>query len=266
MVGFNTDNGTYSGATDPTKAFSGPNYGATTSASANSAGNVPVTAKPPKVPDYTANSPATKGAFGFVRAGMDNVLSGTNDSPETVREINNQLDGIVKSINKYGGTVDNPGDLYDVMKTFASPTFAKYLSSGKYKMTQGENDDIVKVLQTNYIEHALPIIRSEYLTSSIATGEKQASGAVARAYGATEPTYSDTAKIISPTFNGSGVTFVANDPNSYEATQKASKLNKDLSKTLNLIINARANLSGTTPKAEYEKLYDQIFPEKAAVQ
>ena len=247
MIGFNAQTGDFNGANVLTQGGAAPN------------GRSSATGSRPKLPDVTGVNQDNKAAMSYIKATMENVLSGTTKDPEAIKEVNNSLNTAIASLNKYGPTTDTPAELYEVLNIIASPSFAQY-SKKYFTMDREQADAAREVMQNYYTDKALPIIREEYNKGLAYTGEFVPSSISSSSRGAPVDERVPATNVIDLVFDGQSMQFKAKDPTNRAVAVKVKDLNKDTKRTLNLILHANANLTGNSLAKVAAELKDQIAP------
>jgi polyhydroxyalkanoate synthesis regulator phasin len=181
--------------------------------------------------------------------------------PQTQAEFKQGMHNLVAGTAVYGPTATDPTKLNDIVQHFASPEFGKYMSSSANASTIDPNDltQVKNIINDQYTRVLMPLITSEFRNSQVQVGTRAADPfkeAQMAALGADEPNMEPTAINVHPTFNGAGVSFVANDLSNADARSKALDLNQRVAPVMNNLIRASANLEGTR---DYQKSYDTLL-------
>lgn len=173
-------------------------------------------------------------------------------------EIDVNLANVLKSVDAYSMTVENPAEYNQIVDFLASPEFGKYTTvRGGIPADAAHNAK--QVLQQQYEQQVLPLLRQKYEDVKVGgTGVNPGP----RGGGAQ---FESAANIIKPLFTGSGVSFVVNPEftKNTRARLEAQTLNKEVAPILNRLIRMSAHLGGTQDyKAVYEQNYAEIFGEE----
>lgn len=253
-IGWNSETGEY-GGTNLSGAIVGPNPN----------GEAP---RSPSVsratPDLiTGDTKDIKATTGYLKASMENVLSGVDKSPESVAEINNALNMAAKSTIKYGKAAESYKDYKEVVELLASPTFSAYMKSGKFKFKGDEASTMATMMLQSYQRDVVPLMTKEFSDMKVAVGvEPLGTSSFAQAKGLVKSTIKDSTNVIHASFDGNGLTFVPNDPNNDGAVVEARRLNSKVKPVFNQFISAQANLSGKPLKQMYEENITAILPQQ----
>lgn len=260
MVGYDLDTGKYNGA-DLSGALTGPVLNP-------SAPNGQKLAPPPRpvqrsMPDFVnGNKTDVKAALGWVKASIETVLSGADDSSETQQEVNRTLFTVAKSTIKYGKAADSSKDYNEVLDLLASPSFKAYVKSNKLHFEPGDAQALADTISQSYQRDVVPLIRREFLDNQVKTGVNKVSR-VGELRGATTDVnvMEDTDKVIHAKFDGkSGIVFVANDPNNTYTVEAAKRLTRKIKPGFDRFIQAQANVQGSSLNSEYDAYMAAIDP------
>jgi hypothetical protein len=216
-----------------------------------------------------------QGAKAYSKLLLDNINTLQNGSkpanPDALKaDISTHVDQLLKGVNAYQLAVQNPQDYNTIVDTLANPTFGKYMKETGGTLHSSSAVSAKSVLQSDYQNVVLPLMRNEYF-NKVNDEDKQAAGgpnAVASGYVPNMQQPEDNTprvnKIV-PVFNGSGVTFIPRDDNPDPATIASVRdLNRNVSDTLNKLIRMDAHLSGNTDyKGVWEKKYEPLFENEA---
>lgn len=259
-IGWNGDTGKYEGS-NLNNAIVGPNPNGAgaraSSATQNSAQPVPNL--------ITADRKDIKATIGFIKGAMENVLGGIDKSPESVAEINNALNTTARSTIKYGKAAEGSKDYNEVIDLLASPTFAAYMKSGKFRFKAGEAQTMADMMLQSYQRDVVPLIQKEFIDGKVSVGIKPLGGSeLAQARGLVQPDMRQSTGNIKATFDGKGIRFVPNDPNNPTVSAEAQRLTRLIKPSFDRFITAQSNLSGKPVKEEYEDYMASILPEPEA--
>lgn len=173
-------------------------------------------------------------------------------------EIDVNLSNVLKSVDAYSMTVENPAEYNQIVDFLASPEFGKY-STNRGGIPADAAHNAKQVLQQQYEQQVLPLIRERYEDVKISgTGVN----AGPRGGG---PQFEGATSVIKPLFTGAGVSFVVNPEFSKNTSAKleAQSLNREVAPVLNRLIRMSAHLGGTQDyKSVYEQNYAEIFGEE----
>jgi hypothetical protein len=229
----------------------------------------PVT-KPADILPDTPDEKADVGNYlGVLKSSMGNYAGGKDggNKEETQTQLNANVTNILKGIDVHSVAVNNPAEYNQVVDFLASPEFGKFTSSGG-GVYQDAAQNASTILQSQYIDQVLPLLKKEWETTYI---PKRTSGTFAPATGpvdASKPSSAtSTSSVIKPFFSGGGVVFRAEGPeaNSTETRNKVKDLNAKVGSVMNKLLRMDAHLSGNTDyKAAYERYAPSIFGEQPA--
>jgi len=173
---------------------------------------------------------------------------------EAKNELSNHVNKILKGVNAYSNSVDNPQEYNKVVDFLASSEFGNYATSGG-NLDSAAAQKAQQVLDQQYRDVIVPLLAEEWKNSQVTTSVIGESGALG-----TTGTKADTQAVIQPVWSGTGMSFVANDQSSPGVNAKVSSLNKKVAPIVNRLIRMGAHLQGTKNyKQVYEANYAGIF-------
>lgn len=186
----------------------------------------------------------------------------------TEEQLNSNVTNVLKGIDVHSVAVDNPAEYNQVVDFLASPEFGKFTSSGG-GVYQDAAQNASVVLQTQYVDQLLPLLKTEWETTYIPKRSSNVYQAAPGANGSAQPSSATaTSAVIKPFFSGGGVVFRAEGPeaNSVQTKNKVKDLNTKVGSVLNKLLRMDAHLSGNTDyKAAYERYAPSIFGEEQPV-
>lgn len=228
--------------------------------------NTNPTTKPADVLPDTQQEKADVGNYlGILKSSMSNFGAGDHagDKHETQAQLNANVSNVLKGIDVHSVAVNNPAEYNQVVDFLASPEFGKFTSQGG-GVYQDAAQNASTILQTQYVDQVLPLLKSEYEKTYVPTRNSNVyQAAPAGSTDNTQPTSaSSTSSVIKPFFSGSGVTFRAEgaDANSTQTRNRVKDLNDKVGSVMNKLIRMDAHLSGNTDyKAAYDRYAETIF-------
>lgn len=221
--------------------------------------------KPADVLPDTSDEKADVGNYlGVVKSSMSNFVAGQvgGDKEQTQAQLNANVSNILRGIDVHSVAVNNPAEYNQVTDFLASPEFGKFTTQGG-GVYQDAAQSASQILQTQYIDQLLPLIKTEYENTALG-----AASSVTTARGLTPSTARPgvpTTSVIKPVFTGGGVVFRAEgaNANDTQTRNKVKDLNNKVGSVLNKLIRMDAHLSGNTDyKAAYERYAASIFGEE----
>lgn len=188
-----------------------------------------------------------------------------NDKDGSLGELQTNMSSVLKSVSDYSSATKNPKQYNKVVDFLASPEYGQFASSDAGKLTSDDAKNAKLVLQQDYQNVVLPLLRDEYNKSVTGSqpisggqfaGTEMRNGELRKAEGAKADTVQQT---VTPVFAGSGVTFRANNPGDKDAASKAKDLNKSVAPVLNKLIRMDAHLAGSL---DYKKIYNDNYAQE----
>lgn len=226
--------------------------------------------KPADVLPDTKEEKADVGNYlGLVKSSITGYNSGNygidKNKEATGEQLNANVTNILKGIDVHSVAVNNPAEYNQVTDFLASPEFGKFTSQGGGVYADAAQN-ASQILQTQYIDKVLPLLKTEWETTYIPKKSSSVyQAAPSGATGSDQPTAaSATSSVIKPFFSGGGVVFRAEGPeaNSTQTRNKVKDLNEKVGTVMNKLIRMDAHLSGNTDyKAAYERYAPSIFGE-----
>lgn len=200
--------------------------------------------------------------FGIVKAGMSNIQSGVADK-SVKADTDQHIQSILAGVGKYGPTATDASELKDVVNFFSSTQFGNYVKQNP-ALIQGQNASLAKnVYEQDYQRVVLPLIQNEFLDANVAIDYRTTVNG--RGVKISDPTMAPSSSAIHPEFNGSGVTFVANNPTAGQTNREAQRLNREVAPIMNQLIRTNAHFEGSTDyKKSYDNIMNQLGPEMNA--
>lgn len=223
--------------------------------------------KPADVLPDTPEEKADVGSYlGVVKSSMGNFSAGNygvdKNKEATQEQLNSNVSNILKGIDVHSVAVNNPAEYNQVVDFLASPEFGKFTSQGG-GIYQDAAQNASTVLQTQYIDQVLPLLKKEYESTYIPSRSSSTYQAATGPVNETQPSSATaTTSQIKPFFSGGGVVFRAEGPdaNSPQVRNKVKDLNAKVGSVMNKLLRMDAHLSGNTNyKASYDKYSEAIF-------
>lgn len=218
----------------------------------------PNTSKPgdPTTNDDPEHNRGNKQYFDSMKAGITNFNAGSL-SKEAKADLDNHIAKTLQGVGVYGPTAASPKELNNAVGFFANVQTGKYLAKNPQLM-DGPNATLAKnVYNQEYQQVVLPLIQQEFLNANVAIDNR--STVSGKGIRVSDPTMGDSPKFIHPEFNGSGVTFVANDPTKGETAREAQRLNREVAPVMNNLIRANAHFAGNQDyRASYEDVMSRM--------
>jgi len=200
--------------------------------------------------------------FSITRGAISNIRAGNND-PDLHNEVLGNIHYILRGIGVYSKTMASPSELNSAVKFFADPQVGSYMKDHP-EIIKGDAAVMAKVAyEQDYQRAVLPLIQEEFLNSKVRVGEKVDSDSLtAMRFGPQMvPDERPTSGWIHPEFNGTGITFVPNDPSKGDVQREAQRLNREVAPVINNLIRANAHFAGTLDyKTSYENFMAQLQP------
>jgi cell fate (sporulation/competence/biofilm development) regulator YlbF (YheA/YmcA/DUF963 family) len=223
--------------------------------------------KPADVLPDTPDDKADVGNYlGVLKSSMGNYTGGNVNGPkeETEAQLNANITNVLRGIDVHSVAVNNPAEYNQVVDFLASPEFGKFTSSGG-GIYQDAAQNASTVLQTQYVDQLLPLLKKEYESATLGARIPER-GSTANPTGKSVGGVPASNK-IQPFFSGGGVVFRAVDGANDVATRnKVKDLNNKVGSVLNKLLRMDAHLSGNTDyKAAYERYAPSIFGEEQPV-
>jgi hypothetical protein len=210
-------------------------------------------------PDDDEGKRQVKAYLDILKDNMKGATGGTLVNKGVAEpEIDTNISNVLKSVDAYSMTVENPAEYNQIVDFLASPEFGKYTTTrGGIPADAAHNAK--QVLQQQYEQQVLPLLRNRYEDVKVGgTGVNPGP----RGGGAQ---FESAATVIKPLFTGAGVSFVVNPEfaKNTRAKLEAQSLNREVAPVLNRLIRMSAHLGGTQDyKAVYEQNYAEIFGEE----
>lgn len=225
----------------------------------------PVT-KPADVLPDTPDEKADVGNYlGVLKSSMSNLgaVKDPNTKVETQDQLNANISNVLRGIDVHSVAVSDPTEYNQVTDFLASPEFGKFTSSGG-GVYQDAAQSASQILQTQYIDKVLPLLKTEWETTYIPKKSSNVyQAAPAGSAGSDKPIAGTaTSSVINPFFSGGGVVFRAEGPeaNSTQTRNKVKDLNEKVGTVMNKLLRMDAHLSGNTDyKASYDRYAESIF-------
>lgn len=227
--------------------------------------------KPADVLPDTPDEKADVGNYlGLVKSSITGFNAGDygidKNKEATGEQLNANVSNILRGVDVHSVAVNNPAEYNQVVDFLASPEFGKFTSQGG-GIYQDAAQSASTVLQTQYVDQLLPLLKKEWETTYIPQRSSSTyAAAPAGSTGSAQPTSAtSTSSVIKPFFTGGGVVFRAEGPeaNSTQTRNKVKDLNTKVGSVLNKLLRMDAHLSGNTDyKAAYEKYAPSIFGEE----
>lgn len=235
--------------------------------------NTDISTKPADILPDTKDEKADVGNYlGLVKSSISGFNGGDygvdKNKDATQEQLNANVTNILKGIDIHSVAVNNPAEYNQVVDFLASPDFGKFTSQGG-GIYQDAAQNASTILQTQYVDQVLPLLKTEWETTYIPKRSSSTyQAAPAGSAGSTQPSSATaTSAVIKPVFTGGGVVFRAEGPeaNSTITRNKVKDLNTKVGSVLNKLIRMDAHLSGNTDyKAAYERYAPSIFGEEPA--
>lgn len=223
--------------------------------------------KPADVLPDTPDEKADVGNYlGVLKSSMSNYGGGNvgGNKEETQAQLNANVSNVLRGIDVHSVAVNNPAEYNQVVDFLASPEFGKFTSSGG-GVYQDAAQSASQVLQSQYIDQVLPLLKKEYETTALGSVSSITS---ARGLSPSRSVPGvPTSSVIKPFFSGGGVVFRAEGPtaNDPQVRNKVKDLNAKVGSVMNKLLRMDAHLSGNTDyKAAYERYAPSIFGEEPA--
>lgn len=196
--------------------------------------------------------------FNLINDTVDQVNRGSAlDIENTKVEVNNHINGIMKSISIHGPS-SNVKDFKGVIDFFASPKIGKYVSTQGATLDEQARFNARSMLNEVYSRELYPLIQAEYkraVTGGTPDVVYQGRTPIVKVKGQKPATTE-----IVPVFTGSGVLFQATPGNLNPITlRKVKELNDTAGTLLNKMIHSAAHLEGTT---DYKSIYTSMFEQQ----
>ena len=224
-----------------------------------------VETKPADVLPDTPEEKADVGNYlGILKSSMSSYDTGVTQGPkeETQEQLNANITNVLKGIDVHSVAVNNPAEYNQVVDFLASPEFGKFTSKGG-GVYQDAAQSASTILQTQYIDQVLPLLKKEYESTYIPSRSSSTYQAATGPVNETQPSSATpTTSQIKPFFSGGGVVFRAEGPdaNSPQVRNKVKDLNAKVGSVMNKLLRMDAHLSGNTNyKASYDKYSEAIF-------
>lgn len=215
------------------------------------------TGKRNKPIDFTDpdESETNKKALSHMKANMAALSSQSGDiTPQQKETVSGGINRILRGVNAFGASVDDPGQLNDLVDFFASDEYGNYVSSEGTGIDPENVRQAEEVIQAEYTNVVQPLIRKEYsdVTARVGVlpGDPNEAGGV-MAVADERP----VASLIEPIWTGSGLTFRTNSDQA-NVRAKTRQLNKRVAPIVTKLVKVGAHFSGTK---NYESVYNDQF-------
>ncbi len=189
-----------------------------------------------------------------------NVSTRQGLDEETEGQLSNNISGVLRGVQAYGPNTTKASEYQQVVDFLASPEFGSYTTK-KGGIPADVAANASQVLQEQYEQVVLPLLREEYETGAVASGLGFSTTGLPNPTRTTQ----NVSSAIKPVFRGGGVSFQVEGeqgPTSTAGT-KARALNKRVSPILNRLIRMAAHLEGHQDyRKVYEDRYVSIFGEE----
>lgn len=199
-----------------------------------------------------------KDYLGALKVSINSIGSGIGDenrAESVTANVNNLLAGTAK----YGQLVENPSELNDEVAFFASDEFGRASEKGIPLNTEAAAG-AKRIIQTQVEQVVKPLLREEWENASsvLSSGIQSPRSKAGRGK---QPKAVKRTDLVTPVFNGTGVTFVPMtdgvDPTL--AKGAADRLNKRVAPVINRMVRANAHLEGNTNYAKQWQAYEELF-------
>lgn len=194
--------------------------------------------------------------FDLIKDSTSKINAGNKD-PDLKRDNDSHISKTLQGLGVYGPTAPSAKELNAAIDFFSSTQIGQYLKANP-SLIQGQNAQAAKAIYENdYKQSLLPMLQEEFSKASVQTGEINT--VTGKGIRHTEAVSGELNKNITMSFNGSGVTFQANDPNNRFVVSKANQMNKDVAPVVSRMVKAGAHFSGNTDyRASYDELIQQL--------
>ncbi len=210
------------------------------------------------VPNVVAGTPSNQSYLNIIQH-----VAGLNSSgqltPDQQNEFHQNMHQILSGLHVYGPTADSPTKLNQIINWMASPQIGKYFSNSAdaSKIDPNDKQQAINLFQHNYETNIQPLLVQEFQKGQVQVGYKyDPNSLTGMGLGADQADMRPTPTQVHPEFNGSGVSFVPNDPSNSGARAAANDLNQKVAPVMNTQIRAMANLQGNR---DYKGVYDNMW-------
>lgn len=186
------------------------------------------------------------------------------------KELGDELDGVVKNVlhgvGVYGSTAQSPANMTEVVKYLASPEFGQYVKQHPEAVSGDNAEQARQVYSQFYQAEVLPRIQNEFINQGMLSKSSTQTGTTTvitpRGVPIPKTVMTENSKLYHATWNGVGVSFVANDPkemsNPY-AVNKLRELNTQVAPVMTTLIHAQTNLAGSNDyRSAFNAMLDEI--------
>lgn len=188
-----------------------------------------------------------------LKAGISSASTGALQK-DAVLDLNNHITKSLEGMALYGPTAASAKELNNVVGFFADKQVGKYLIKNPDIISGPAAGQARAAYDRDYQQVVLPLLQQEFLNANVAIDNR--STVSGKGIRVSDPTMGESPKFIHPEFNGSGVTFVANDPTKGETNREAQRLNREVAPVMNTLIAANAHFAGNQ---DYRTSYEDIM-------
>lgn len=172
-------------------------------------------------------------------------------------DLNNHITKSLEGMGIYGPTAASAKELNNVVGFFSDKQVGKYLIKNPDIISGPAAGQAREAFKRDYQQVVLPLLQQEFLNGRVAVDNR--STVSGKGIRVSDPTMGESPQFIHPEFNGSGVTFVANDPTKGETNREAQRLNREVAPVMNTLIAAGAHFDGNQDyRTSYEKLMSTL--------
>lgn len=186
-----------------------------------------------------------------VNGTLEEDLGATSGSP--MDEVATHVNETLRSITAYQSAVEDPSDFNEVVDFFAGDEFREYAQSGSVQFDAEQALNAREVLQAQYQEVVLPLVRDRFLESQTETSVLPSGSGI---LGTSSSEGVETSSVITPQFSGGSFRFTTTS-DSARVRAKLRDLNREVAPIMNRLIRSGAHLER---HSNYDKVYNELAP------
>lgn len=205
-------------------------------------------------PDAKAQTKTYLQGLGDLTKRLQSKDPSIRNSKDAQQELEVHMNQVLKGVNAYSLSVENPAQLNNLANFFASEGFGTYAKSGK-TFNRESADTAQSVMDQQYADVVIPAIQKEIERTKTVVGyptQVKQVGAI------TMPVPNDKAtdSVVQHKFIGKGVMFspAPGMENNRGAVTKAKELNAKVAPLINRLVRMSAHLQQSD---DYQKYYDK---------
>lgn len=205
-------------------------------------------------PDAKAQTKVYLKGLGDLSNRLESKDPSIRNNKEVQQELEVHMNQVLKGVNAFSLSVENPAQLNNLANFFASDGFKSYAKSGK-AFNRESADAAQSVMNQQYADVVIPAIQKEIERTKTVVGyptQVKQVGAITMPV----PNDTNTTAAVQHKFVGKGVLFspAPGMENNRGAVAKAKELNAKVAPLINRLVRMSAHLQQSD---DYQKFYDQ---------